>query len=304
MYDCIIIGGGPGGLVSALYLGRFRRHVLLIDAGRPRARWIPRIRNLAGCAQGISGPQLLFQLKKQVRQYPVDFLRGEAQVHRTKRGFCVVVGPYRIKARNVILATGFEDKQPHVPNISNLRRLQLLGYCPICDGYDHMRHKVAMLVTNGHCLTKLKFVSRLCPNLVVIPTKDFMFSPAVEKLATERRIRLLKAKLKSFEYSSEDMKLNIFFVGKNRPLKVDFAYVLLGINFNKTATKHLKGLKRVKGGFIKTTSHQETSIPGLYAVGDCVNALAQVSVAIGQAALAATRIHLNLLLADQESVSS
>lgn len=75
---------------------------------------------------------------------------------------------------------------------------------------------------------------------------------------------------------------------------VRVAYVALGVDFNTQTTKHLKGFKRTKEGFILTKSHQETSVPGLYAVGDCVNALAQVSVGIGQAALAATRIHNRL----------
>ena len=75
---------------------------------------------------------------------------------------------------------------------------------------------------------------------------------------------------------------------------MDFSYVALGVEFDKTAVQHLNNLRRTKDGFIQTSSHQETSISGLYAVGDCVNALAQVSVAIGQAALAATRIHHDL----------
>lgn len=79
-----------------------------------------------------------------------------------------------------------------------------------------------------------------------------------------------------------------------KPIAVDVAYVALGVDFSEKTIQHLRRLKRTKDGFIVTKSHQETSIPGLYAVGDCVSALAQISVAIGQAALAATRIHNHL----------
>jgi thioredoxin reductase (NADPH) len=65
-FDCIVIGGGPGGLVSSLYLGRFRRSVLLINTGRPRAAWIPRTHNLMGFPSGITGSQLLNKLNRQV----------------------------------------------------------------------------------------------------------------------------------------------------------------------------------------------------------------------------------------------
>ncbi|MFN8792184.1 MAG: FAD-dependent oxidoreductase [Bdellovibrionales bacterium] len=85
-----------------------------------------------------------------------------------------------------------------------------------------------------------------------------------------------------------------------KPKVFDFGYVVMGTRFDTSSTASLRGLKRVRGGFIQTSAHQETSIPGLFAVGDCVNALAQVSVAIGQAALAATRIHHNLVFKHDE----
>jgi len=57
--ECLIIGGGPAGLTAALYLGRFRRRVVLVDSGSSRASWIPKTHNLIGFPQGISGPELL-----------------------------------------------------------------------------------------------------------------------------------------------------------------------------------------------------------------------------------------------------
>jgi thioredoxin reductase (NADPH) len=77
-------------------------------------------------------------------------------------------------------------------------------------------------------------------------------------------------------------------------LRVGVAYVALGTTIDHSATRHLHGLKRTKAGFVIASSHQETSIPGLYAVGDCVNSLSQVSVAVGHAAIAATRVHHDL----------
>lgn len=291
-YDCIIVGGGPGGLVAALYLGRFRRRVLLVDAGKPRARWIPRIRNLIGYAHGLSGPELLRRLRKQVQLYPhVQFLSGTAQIRRAKKGFLVEVGDQKFSAPNVILATGLKDLQPDLPNIKKLRAKGILGYCPICDGYDHAEQRVALFVKNSRCLKKIKFISDLCPNLTIIPTQEVVFSPAVLKLARHRKLKILERPLRGLDYDDKNKKLEVMVAGRYKPIKFDFAYVVMGVDFDTTATQKLKGLKRVRDGYIQTNSHQETSISGLYAVGDCVNALAQVSVAIGQAALAATRIH-------------
>lgn len=294
-YDCIVVGGGPGGLVSALYLGRFRRNVLLVDAGRPRARWIPRIRNLIGYAQGLSGLELLKRLREQVALYPhVKFLEGVAHVNRARKGFIVEVGGRQFTAGYVILATGLKDLQPDWPNLNQLRSTGVLGYCPICDGYDHAEQKVALFVKSSRVLKKVKFISDLCPQLTVIPTEKIEPTPAFLKLIKERNLKWVSNPVDHLKYDNKKNQLCVFIMGKSKPLKFDFGYVAMGVDFDTTAIRHLKGLRRVRDGFIQTSSHQETSIHGLYAVGDCVNALAQVSVAIGQAALAATRIHRQL----------
>ena len=293
-YDCIVIGGGPGGLVSALYLGRFRRKVLLVDAGQSRAKWIPKIRNLIGYSKGLTGPQLLRRLKKQVQQYPVEFITGQAQIRRAPYGFEVQIGSQKFLTKSVILATGLIDAQPELENIPYLRSLGVLGYCPICDGYDHAESKVALLVKTKSCFRKVRFISALCPQLVVVPVKKLNFSSSVVKLAEKQNLQIAPATLKKMEYQESTQKLLVYLENIKKPIKVDFAYVALGVEFDKSAVEHLKGRRRTQDGFIQTSSHQETSIPGLFAVGDCVNALAQVSVAIGQAALAATRIHHEL----------
>ena len=64
--DCLIIGGGPAGLTAAIYLRRFYRDILLVDAGRSRARLIPLTHNYPGFPDGISGPELLERLRTQL----------------------------------------------------------------------------------------------------------------------------------------------------------------------------------------------------------------------------------------------
>lgn len=294
-YDCVVIGGGPGGLVSALYLGRFRRKVLLVDAGKPRARWIPEIRNLIGYKDGLSGLELLKRLRQQVHHYHVPILKGEATVSREKDIFKVQVGHRSFRTSKVILATGLEDRQPALDNIDELRRHGILGYCPICDGYDHYKDKVALLIRNNRCIRKIQFISRLTPKLHVVPASNFKISKRMQKVFEGTSVHFAQQKLERMTYQPRSKKLYLYFCGKKQPMPVDFAYVAMGVEFNKSSTQDLRGLRRTKDGFLITSAHQETSIPGLYAVGDCVNSLAQVSVAVGQAALAATRIHRDLI---------
>ena len=67
--DCLIIGGGPGGLTAAIYLARFHLEIMVVDAGKSRAAWIPFARNLSGFTDGIKGTELLQRMRDQACKY-------------------------------------------------------------------------------------------------------------------------------------------------------------------------------------------------------------------------------------------
>ena len=67
--DCLIVGGGPAGLTAAIYLARFHLDILVVDAGKSRASWIPCTRNHAGFPDGISGSELLERMRAQAQKY-------------------------------------------------------------------------------------------------------------------------------------------------------------------------------------------------------------------------------------------
>ena len=78
MLDCLIIGGGPAGLTAAIYLARYRRRVVVVDAGDSRAALIPESHNYPGF-RGIGGPALLAKLREQVGKIP-DVLEAQASI--------------------------------------------------------------------------------------------------------------------------------------------------------------------------------------------------------------------------------
>ncbi len=292
-YDCAIIGGGPGGLIAALYLFRFKRKIVLFDAGEPRARWAPRIRNLIGFTNGISGKALLHRLKLQLSILGVETIRSKATVHRVGKNFEVKTVNGSIRAKAVILATGMQDLDPQLTNLNELRRKALLAYCPICDGFDYSDASIGLLVDSSHGLKKMRFIAKFSPHLHVITTKVFKISPIHKRIIKKLGIQIHRGKLESIKPAKGSKGITVKQRGR-KPFKIRLAYVALGTKVDRSATKHINGLKRTKEGFIVVTSHQETSIRGIYAVGDCVNALSQVSVAVGHAAIAATRVHNSL----------
>ena len=76
--DCVIIGGGPAGMTAAIYLARFRRRLVLIDANQSRAALIPRSHNHPGYPDGIHGESLLQRMREQMQQLDVRVVAGEA----------------------------------------------------------------------------------------------------------------------------------------------------------------------------------------------------------------------------------
>src|SRR4051794_16279779 len=85
LLDCLVIGGGPAGLTAAIYLGRYRRRVLVVDAGRSRAALIPESHNYPGFA-GIAGPELLGRLREQALAYGAVIKSGEVTSMRAAAG--------------------------------------------------------------------------------------------------------------------------------------------------------------------------------------------------------------------------
>jgi thioredoxin reductase (NADPH) len=67
--DCLVIGGGPGGLTAAIYLARFHLDIMVVDGGKSRASWIPCTRNVSGFPDGIKGTDLLQRMRDQASKY-------------------------------------------------------------------------------------------------------------------------------------------------------------------------------------------------------------------------------------------
>lgn len=295
-YECAIIGGGPGGLVSALYLRRFRRACILFNSGRPRASWGPNIQNLIGYDEGVSGRLLLRRLDRQLDQIGgLDRCNSEAYVTRLKTGFQIhSASGLSVYARTVILSTGIEDIHPKVENLIQLREAGLLKYCSICDGFEIRDKQVAVLAQNNYGIQRALFIGHWTHNIIVIIPEKLRLAPQRIREIREIQASVLRCKSIKMEVAEKGQGLWIQ-ANQQRPFLCSVAYVELGCHVKDTAFAALKNLKRTREGYLITTTEQRTSVPGLFAVGDCVNLLGQISVAAGQAAVAATTIHNNLL---------
>jgi thioredoxin reductase (NADPH) len=275
-------------------MGRFRRKCLLVDGGASRASWIPVSHNILGFAEGVSGPDLLRILLKQAEHYGVVPAQGEiSSLELLPNGlFRARWHKGEVKSRKVLMATGGLDVEPEIPNARALVKDGLIRHCPICDAFEATGKRIA-LVAYGKCRIKEALLIRgYTSDLTVLtlgnasqiaPADMRVLSDAGIQIVLQPIVRLTREGEKIAAWSSQD----------GRPLLFDTIYSALGMQLRSDLAVSV-GAEVDENGALLVDRHQQTAVPGLYAAGDIVHGLSQVSVAAGQAAIAATAINASL----------
>jgi thioredoxin reductase (NADPH) len=293
--DCLVIGAGPAGLVAATYLARFRRRIALVDTGESRARWIPTSHNCPGFPSGVSGDRLLERLREQAATYGV---RAEhARITRLQRdgdGFVAVAQDARAwRARCVILATGIVDRMPgtgdDVAPWEAALDSGVLRLCAVCDAYEASDGRIAVLAPADDAIRHAVFLRTFSRRVDAVRSQPGEPAQECVRLAAAAGVELLPAPVR---LACDDTGCRMVFAdGSER--RYDTVYPVLGGAAQSQLATAL-GAACDDDGNLVTDARQQTSVEGLYAIGDVVSALNQIAVGVGHAALAATAVHNRL----------
>jgi thioredoxin reductase (NADPH) len=303
MHDCLIIGGGPAGLTAAIYLGRFRRRVLVADTRESRARWIPKSRNLPGFPGGVHGTTLLRRLAQQAGLYGVELQRAPVEeLRRQGEGFCASIAGRQARARTVLLATGVAEVIPPIPGLMAAIGRGLVRVCPICDGYEAQGLRVAVLGAGDHAAAEALFLRTFAQDVSLVLTAGSDLGPDRRRALQAMDVRVLHAGLASVQV--QDQAVRIATAEGETVERFDIVYCAFGIR-PRTELARALGAAMDEDGRLVVGERQESSVEGLYAAGDVVRGLNQISVAEAEGAIAATAIHNRLprnpLTAEAES---
>jgi thioredoxin reductase (NADPH) len=167
--DVVVVGGGPAGLTAALYLARFRRKVLVIDAGEPRARLIPASHNCPGFPDGIAGLDLIERLRRQAAKYGALIHDGRVESLGGGAGsFTVTTTNGLVEARRVVLAAGLVDVVPDLPMLRDCIDKAKLRLCPVCDGYEAINRRIAVVGPEERAFREALFLRDFSPDVAML----------------------------------------------------------------------------------------------------------------------------------------
>jgi thioredoxin reductase (NADPH) len=293
--DCLVIGGGPAGLTAAIYLARFHLDILVVDAGKSRAAWIPCTHNHAGYPDGIKGSELLQRMRDQACKYGakietefVTRLERDAQSDL----FTAAWGSGEARARTVLLATGVTNRRPPMDEELHDEALSrgLIRYCPICDGYEVTDKKVGVIGSDSHGVAEAVFIRSYTADVTLVaPDKALRLKPEDQRKLKEAGIGCVDGPAQAVAIAHDHIVIDT----AEGHYAFDSVYPALGSDTHVQLAE-MVGADLSEQDCIKVDSHQRTSVAGLYAAGDVVIGLDQISHAMGEGGVAATSIRNDL----------
>ena len=293
MLDCLIVGAGPAGLTAAIYAARFRLSVRVMDAGASRAATIPCTRNHAGFPDGISGRDLLDRMRRQAELYGAMVSSSRVEALARSGDDLVGLGDFgAMPARTVLLATGVTNRRPCIEDALHAEALKSgrIRYCPVCDGFEVTDRRVAVVGTGDHGTREALFVRAYTAQVTLI-SNDGAHALTSRQQARLHRLGVVILDGPARDFALSDSGISLTCATGRRTF--DAVYPALGSMVHSDLGVAI-GAVASSDGCLRVDAHQRTSVPGLYAAGDVVIGLDQISHAMGQAGVAATTIRNDL----------
>ncbi len=279
MYDAIVIGKGPAGLSASLYTIRANLKTLVIGLNNSALKKASKIENYFGFSEAISGEFLLREGEKQALRLGVEIVEDEVISVEKVDFFEVTTSSRTFTGKSVLIATGQPQKKLKIQNLENFEG-RGVSYCSTCDGFFYRDLKVGVLGYKDFAVHEAIELEAFTKDVTLFTNGHEL--DLTEKFRNEaNNFRIDKrpvAKLEGDEFlkricfedgTCED--IDGIFVAYESASSLDFARKL-GVVINDNA--------------IVTDRMQQTNLEGLFAAGDCTGGFKQISVAVGQGALA------------------
>ncbi len=306
IYDAIVVGGGAGGLSAAIYLARYGLKCLVIEKGKGRSFWMQDLRNYLGVDPDTPGREVQNHGLQQALNWGADILRGyvedvvdegEQLAVKVKVGKTDSVYPV-FRAKYLVAASGIIDYLPELENMQNV--YDFAGYtlhvCMICDGFDMWDQKAVLIASTEPKMEAAFVLSWFTPYITVLTNGLFEVSPEMRRKLAEHGYPLKEAPIVKF--LGENHHLSGIELADGTIVEATTGLVNMGSRYHNQYLTHIPNLER-DGENLVTDEWTQTSHPRIFAVGDLKKGLNQVSIAVADGTLAATKIWRNIRRASQ-----
>lgn len=276
----------------------------MLHDGKSRALRIPLTHNAPGFPEGVRGPDLIARMTRHAVQYGADIQEAEVSaITAVAGGFNLhLADGSTLLGRAVILATGVDLNQVDLPEAVHEAAIRagVLRYCPVCDGYEHIGKRIGVIGCDTNGAAEALFLRRYSRTVTLMPLTRPELSSAEARALADAGIRLEAGALRALEPGADDITVRL---DTGASLAFDVIYPALGRRPRSILAEQL-GLDLTEAGCATPDAVLESGVAGVFAAGDLVEGLDQISVAMGHGAVAGTRAHNWLREQEQATLQS
>ena len=304
MENIIIVGAGPAGISAALYAARGNMDPLIINTVIGSLEKAEKIENYYGLEKPLSGKELFERGLEQARALGVRILDAQVVGMGGFDTFEVKTTEGDFEARSVILATGSKRASAKIPGASSIPGIREyegkgVSYCAVCDAFFYRGKDVAVLGNSDFALHEAEELSHTASHVTIFTDgKKPEFSKEnaidvntmkIQAIEGDERVQGLRLK--------GDVSLQEAGEPQTSFAPAEGVFVALGTAGSSEMARQI-GAELNEKGNIRVNEEMETTVPGLYAAGDCTGGLLQVAKAVhdgAQAGLSACQYVRKLL---------
>lgn len=292
IYDMIIIGGGPAGYTAALYAARAGLSVVIFEkmAVGGQMTLTDTIENYPGFDEGIEGFMLGMKMQQQAEKYgAVTKYTEVTKVNLESKIKEITTFDGTYLAKTIVISTGANPKELNLPNEASLIG-RGIHYCAHCDGRFYKNKTVIVVGGGNSAVGDALYLSRLAKKVILVHRRDTLRATKIynESLNNANNIEILWNSRVIDTIKDEKLtKAKLLNVLTNEETLIDVDGIFVSIG-RKPNTEFLNGILELENGYIVADETTQTSIPGVYAVGDVrTKILRQVVTAVSDGAVAA-----------------
>ena len=287
MENIVIIGAGPAGISAALYAARGNMNPLVINNGIGALEKAEKIENYYGLEQPLSGKELYERGISQAEALGVRILDAEVLGISGFDTFTVKTTAGDFDTVSVILATGGKRSAPKIPGLKEFEG-RGVSYCAVCDAFFYRGKEVAVVGNGEFALHEAEELRNVTQDVTIYTDgKEPEFSREHPIAVNTMKIQAIEGDDKvSGLLMQSDIAAQDAEAPENSFYPADGVFVALGTAGSAEIARQM-GAEITDKGNIKTDEEMATTIPGLFAAGDCTGGLLQVSKAVYEGSMAA-----------------